>query len=161
MGVVVAHVDSVQDRLVVADALDHRPGLPHVLAPGHHFGVVNVVEMVGGVPVVFHDETRLTLLQEEQDPLPFILGVAMPAQLEHPPGLGAVHTRVGAPQVRWDPGRSAAGLPGRGRDVLGAIPTSKRDARSSEIPIRVASLRSHDGRRSACCTWPSSYRPPG
>jgi hypothetical protein len=49
----------------IAHALHHRAGQAHILAPGQHFGVIDVVEVVRRVAVVLHDEARLALFEEK------------------------------------------------------------------------------------------------
>ena len=75
-------VDAIENRLVVADSQNDRSRHAHVFATLTDLRMVGVVHMVGGVAIVLHDEARLSLVEEELDPLPLILGIAVTAQLK-------------------------------------------------------------------------------
>jgi hypothetical protein len=67
--------------------------------------VIDVVEVVGGVAIVLHDEAGLALFQEKTDALVLVLGLAETAELEDPPGFGAVAGGVAAAVERRLAGR--------------------------------------------------------
>ena len=62
MGVYRGNVDAVQHRLVVLETLDDSADHPYVLVARHHVGMIKVVEVIGDVAIVLHDEARLAVL---------------------------------------------------------------------------------------------------
>ena len=111
----------LEGELEVADVEDDRTGESHVFAPGCHFRVVDVVEVVSGHPVVLHDEAGLAAREEKLDTLVLVFGVAVTGELEDPPRLGSIHLRVGAAE-EWRGARARGRrLALRRRDVLGAV----------------------------------------
>ena len=112
----------------IANALHHGARHAHVFAPRYHFRVVDVVEMVRGVAVVFHQEAGLAVLQQELDALVFVFGFAEARQLEDAPRLGAVALREAAAVKGSVTGPRAHDRTMRHRHVIRAVAGLQRNA---------------------------------
>ena len=78
---------SIHANRYISDTLHHRAGEAHVFSSRYNLGVVDVVAVVAGIPVVLHDEARLTISKQEFNALILVLGLSKAAQLENTPGL--------------------------------------------------------------------------
>jgi hypothetical protein len=78
--------------------------VPEVLVARHGTRGGDVIEMVGGVPGVLHDEVRFSMLEQEPSAPPFVLGIAEPVRLEDRPGLAPIRKWVCTAQVRRNTG---------------------------------------------------------
>ena len=120
--------DAVEADRDLADALHHRTRLADVLATGHHVRMVDVVEMVRGVAIVFHQEPGFAVMEQEFDPLVLVFGLAEAGQLENPPRLRAVALRERAAVIRGLTGQRAGHAADRLRHVIGPVGSLERDS---------------------------------
>jgi hypothetical protein len=103
VGIHLGDVDSIENGFIVSNALDESANKTDVLVSCHDIGMVDVIEVIGCIPIVFHDETRLAVFKEKPNPLSFVFGIPEAAQLEYPPWFGSVHQWISAPKIGPSP----------------------------------------------------------
>ena len=125
--------DAVERHRDFADALHHGAGLADVLPPCDDVRMVDVVEVVGRIAIVLHQEAGFAVLQQELDALVLVLGLAEARQLEDPPRLGAIALREAAAVERRLAGQATHDRTVVGGHVVRAVGCLERDARPGRV----------------------------